>query len=112
MTVDHLRTFCLQMPGSTEDVKWEHLLCFLVGNKIFCTCSIDETNKVGFKVAKASYEEWTNINGISPAPYFWKASWVRLEEVDAISWSALQEAIVNSYELVKATLPKRLRENL
>jgi predicted DNA-binding protein (MmcQ/YjbR family) len=61
------------------DVKWEHLLCFTLKGKMFCTVSLDEENKISFKVPKESYEEMIQENGIHPAPYLRKNTWVRVD---------------------------------
>ena len=31
MTIDDLRTMCRALPNVTEDIKWGHDLCFLIG---------------------------------------------------------------------------------
>lgn len=35
MDVKDLRSMCKQLPGVSEDIKWEDHLCFNVGGKMF-----------------------------------------------------------------------------
>jgi predicted DNA-binding protein (MmcQ/YjbR family) len=46
MDLEQLEAFCLQLPFTAMDVKWEHLLCFTLKGKMFCTVSLDEENKI------------------------------------------------------------------
>jgi predicted DNA-binding protein (MmcQ/YjbR family) len=107
MDLEQLEAFCLQLPFTAMDVKWEHLLCFTLKGKMFCTVSLDEENKISFKVPKETYEEMIQENGIHPAPYLWKNTWVRVDHSGIFKTAEWQAHILTSYKLIKANLLKR-----
>lgn len=112
MNLDQLQEYCMSFPGAEEEVKWDSLLCFMVGRKIFCTASLDEGNLIGFKVPKEEFEEMLSRDGIVPAPYFHRAWWVRVAVPGALKPAEYREHIRRSYELVKASLPKKVRDSI
>ena len=52
------------------------------------------------------------LDGVIPAPYMARNHWVSLEEYGTRPGRELEERIARSYELVKATLPKKLQAAL
>jgi predicted DNA-binding protein (MmcQ/YjbR family) len=113
MNIDDIKSICKKLPGTTEDIKWEHDLCFSVGGKMYCVTGLSEV-PVGasFKVTDESFEEVSARPGFRPAHYVARYKWVTVEDVKKISKKELQQFISQSYELVKAKLPKKVRENI
>ena len=107
MDLEQLQDYCLQFPFTDMDVKWDHLLCFTLKGKMFCTVSLDEDNQVSFKVTKEAYEELLQREGIRPAPYLWKNTWVRIARSNVLKQEEWNYYIRNAYLLVKAKLLKR-----
>ncbi len=112
MNIESLRDLCLSFPGVTEDVKWGSDLCFLVGGKMFCVTSADTAEGVSFKVPDEEFREMISREGIIPAPYLARNKWVYVLEYLWLSDAEWKHYVRQSYELVKAKLPKKVRESL
>lgn len=114
MTLDQLRKFCSSLPHVTEDVKWESNLCFLIAKKMFCVASLDprEENRVSFKCTPEEFAEFIERDGVVPAPYMARNHWVSLEKWSALRDTEIKDAVVRSYALVKAKLPRRVQKEL
>lgn len=112
MNIDFIRKFCLSLPAVTEDVKWDHDLCFSVGGKMFCVSSLEPPFKVGFKVKDEEFDEISVREGFIPAPYMARAKWVLVTEPGKLDRRMWEKYISQSYELVKAKLTKKLRQSL
>ncbi len=115
MDLETIRRYSMSLPHVEEDVKWGHDLCFLIGRKMFCVLNLEPARHIGDKsvvAIKTTPEEFAELverDGVIPAPYMARNHWVALEEYSAIPWRELQLRIAQSYELVKATLPKKLQ---
>jgi predicted DNA-binding protein (MmcQ/YjbR family) len=112
MDVDQLRTFCLSLPAVTEDIKWDNDLVFSVGGKMFCVASLDPPFKCSFKVRDEEFDELSQQNGFFPAPYMARAKWVLVADANRLRASEWQNYITQSYELVKAKLTKKIKQEL
>jgi predicted DNA-binding protein (MmcQ/YjbR family) len=114
MTIDQLRKYCSTLPHVTEDVKWGNDLCFLIAGKMFCVASLDprEGNRVSFKCTPEDFAEFTERDGIIPAPYMARNLWVSLEKWSALRDQEIKAAVAKSYGLVKAKLPKKIQQKL
>ena len=110
MTVDALREICLALPGATEDVKWGQDLAFCVGTKMFCVVNVEPPHQVAFKCTPEDFGDLTVRTGLRPAPYLARAMWVQEEQLgEALERSEIVRLVTQSYELVRAKLPKRAR---
>ena len=113
MDVEWIRNTCNQLPGVTEDIKWEHDLCFSVGNKMFLVIGIDSTPvAASFKVKDEVFDALCARPGFKPAPYLAKNKWVLTEDIKFISKKEWEQFIRQSYELVKNKLSVKLRKQL
>ena len=113
MDLDWVRNICLAFPGATEKVTWGHDLTFRVGNKMFAV-AVTEVAPVWltFKASDENFAELTERSGIIPAPYLARAKWVALETKDALAFNELAKLLRESYEMVAAKLPAKVRSNL
>jgi predicted DNA-binding protein (MmcQ/YjbR family) len=50
--------------------------------------------------------------GIVPAPYMARNKWVMLERLDALSDAEIKNLLRNSYDMILAKLPKKIRETI
>lgn len=114
MDIEAIQTYCLSFPHVTEDVKWGNDLVFSIGGKMFAVVVLEAASpvKVTFKCTPEVFAELTEQAHIIPAPYAARYHWVALERWDALSAKELQARIKDSYEMVRAKLPKKLRQNL
>jgi predicted DNA-binding protein (MmcQ/YjbR family) len=114
MELEKIRQFCLSLPNVTEDIQWENDLLFRIGGKMFAVVDLSSTapHRISFKCTPEQFAELTQIQGIVPAPYLARHHWVSVEERDVLRGEELKRLIQQSYELVYAKLPRKLRENL
>ena len=111
MDIEKVRAHCLSFPHVTEDVQWENDLLFRIGNKMFAVASLEKSDHVlSFKCTPEKFAELIERDGIIPAPYVARYHWVALETFDALKDSELKTLLRDSYEMVLAKLPKKLRE--
>lgn len=114
MRLHALREFALSLPHTTWVKQWGECLVYKVAGKMFLILSLDgETlDGVVFKCTPAEFDELTEIDGITQAPYCAKRHWVRVGDVLALPASELERRIRRSYDLVFANLPKKTQAAL
>lgn len=113
--LDWVRQFCLSLPHTTEKVRWEHNLLFCVGEKMYCVANLEPSmgpSKIAFKCTPEIFAELVEMEGMIPAPYMARNHWVSVTDVEPFRQSELKEHIQNSYQLVRAKLPKRMQAQL
>jgi predicted DNA-binding protein (MmcQ/YjbR family) len=108
MDVAWIRDYCLSLPHTTEDVQWESLL-FRIARKIYVMVSPDGTGTslLCFKCTPEEFAELIEVDGIVPAPYLARNHWVSMTRLDALPRAEIRRRIRESYELVRARLPKK-----
>jgi len=103
----------LSFPGAAEQIQWGDDLLFKVGGKMFAaTPLVPAPVCLSFKASPENFAELTERPNIIPAPYLARAQWVALETRDALSAQELAGLLRESYDLVLAKLPKKIREGL
>ena len=113
MNVDWIRELCLSFPQTTEQIQWGDVLVFKVAGKIYAlTVLIPAKTWLTFKASAESFAELTERPGIIPAPYLARAKWVALETKDALPPDELVLLLRESYDMVVAKLPRKIREAL
>lgn len=112
MDIEQIRTICLGFPHAKEDIKWGSELCFLIGEKMFCMAGLEPPGRISFKVSKEQFDELSALPHFIPAPYLARAKWVSVINPSALSKTEWQNYLRQSYELVKATLPAKIRKSL
>ena len=112
MNIEELRTYCLGLPAVTEDIKWGNNLVFSVAEKMFCLADLDPPFRVSFKVPAEDFGELTSTPDIIQAPYFARMKWITVLEESRLSRIEWEHYLRQSYELVIAKLPKKVRESI
>lgn len=112
MNVDAMRAYCATLPGTTESVKWEEHLCFCVKDKIYIITGFSDTDGVTLKVPPEEFEALTERDGVAQAGHMAKGQWIGISRRDAFSMKEWKELILQSYELVKSKLPKKVQREL
>ena len=107
-----LRKICSSLRAVTEDVKWGNDLVFSVGDKMFCAASLEPPFSCSFKVPDDEFDEISNRNGFTPAPYMARAKWVLVTDPSKLNKKDWERFLKQSYELIKIKLTKKLREKL
>ncbi|MDX2048004.1 MAG: MmcQ/YjbR family DNA-binding protein [Chitinophagaceae bacterium] len=112
MNADWLRSFCLALQGTKEDIKWGNDLCFTVAEKLFCVTALDGPFKVSFKVKDEEFEELSQQEGFMSAPYMARARWVLVTEPGRLSRNEWEGYIKQSYELIVSKLTKKQKSEI
>lgn len=113
MDIETLQALCKSFPHVIEDVKWGADLCFNIGGKMFLVTNPDQL-PVGasFKCADEEFEALSVRPGFMPAPYLARHKWVYVTDIGLLSGSEWQHFARQSYDLVKAKLPKKTQREL
>ncbi|MFD2248292.1 MmcQ/YjbR family DNA-binding protein [Pontibacter ruber] len=113
MTIEDIQTICLELKGVTEDIKWEDHLCFNIGGKMFLVTSPDNVPvSVSFKVPDEEFEELIATDIFTPAQYLARYKWVYVDDIRKVSKAEWERFARQSYALVAAKLPAKLRREL
>ena len=113
MDVEAVRKYCLSLPHATEGMQWGDNLLFRIGEKIFAVLALDHAPpQLSFKCTPEQFAELVEREGIIPAPYMARNHWVLLESLDALPRTELKRLARDSYEMVAAKLPKKVRVEL
>lgn len=113
MDIEAIRKYCLSQKAVTEEIKWEHLLCFCIAGKIFFALSIDDVPVTAtFKVGNELFPGYVSRGIYEQAPYFARNQWVICSNIDAIADPEMRENIDISYRLVYERLPLKTRKEI
>ena len=114
MNAEWLDELCANWPGATRSIKWDVDLVWSVSGKMLVIhCLLGpERGRLSFKVGSNRYLEMTDQPGITSAPYMARAYWVSINEPGDFSEAELANHIRQSYELVRADLPKKTQKAL
>lgn len=111
MDLEDIRRYCLSKTAATEEIKFEHLLCFCVLGKIFFAVSLDDQPLRGTgKVGEEAFELWIDRPAFMQAPYFAKRQWVTCTNLDTLSESEGKAFIDLSYQLITSRFSKKIRQ--
>lgn len=112
MSFKTFATFCRKLPHITEDVKWESNLVFSVGGKMFAMFELPDFSHVSFRTTPWLFSTLISKEGIDPAPYLARYNWVLVTQPKALPATMLRQLLRESYHLVAASLPARVRREL
>lgn len=113
MTIADVQSICNKFPGVTEDIKLGEHLCFNVGNKSFVFTAPDRVPvSASFKVPDEDFEEITCREGITPQEYIARYKWVHVDDINRISKKEWEFYLKQSYNLIAAKLPAKVRKGL
>ncbi len=113
MDLSDIRDYCLAKTAVTEDIKWEHHLCFNVGGKMFLITSPDEVPvNASLKVDEDEFGRLCMREGVRPAPHLARYHWVRIDDLGRFSPKEWRHYLDESYRLVSSKLSKAERKRL
>jgi predicted DNA-binding protein (MmcQ/YjbR family) len=110
MDTGTLRTYCLSLPHATEDLKpqWGDALLFRIAGKIFVSVALaDVPVNMNVKCTPERFHELLEVEGVRIADYVGRYQWINFPIAGAFRDSELKELVRESYENVKAKLPKK-----
>lgn len=114
MSIEQLDDLCQNWPGATRAMKWDVDLVWSVSGKMFVVmCALGpDRGRLSFKVGQDRFLELTGQPGFSTAPYMARSCWVSINEPADFSEAELANHVRQSYELVRAGLPKKIQRAL
>ena len=77
---------------------------------MYCVTSLEQLMKVSLKVQAEEFGELTEREGIIPAPYMARNNWIFIEKSNALTTVEWKHYVRQSYEMVFAKLPKKIKE--
>lgn len=114
MHLEEIRDYCLSKKGTEETFPFDQTtLVFKVFGKMYALIDIDEARSINLKCDPERAEELREQHdGIIPGYHMSKKHWNTVSLDGSINRSLVMELIDHSYELVYASLPKKLRNEL
>ncbi len=111
MDIEAARAYCLSLPGATEDMPYgDNWVVFRVEGKIFLHISL-ERRLIALKLAPERGEDLRERYGaVRPAWHMNKRHWNDIDIEGTFPDATIKGWIAESYALVVAKLPRRLRE--
>ncbi|MCB0770121.1 MAG: MmcQ/YjbR family DNA-binding protein [Flavobacteriales bacterium] len=114
MTLEFFRKHCMKKPGFSEDLPFgPDVLVFRVAGKMFALMDVNTFVSVNLKCdPERAIELREQYPGITPGYHMNKQHWNTILTDDTVPPKLLLELADHSYELVRDSLPKKLREGL
>lgn len=115
MHIESFREYCLAKPGVTESFPFDEVtLVFKVKNKMFALAGLErDPFAVNLKCdPDRSIELRGEFDDIKPGYHMNKKHWNTVNCEGEVAEKMIKELIDHSYELVKASLPKKVRIEL
>lgn len=112
MNHESIREHCLALPFVTEIVRWGENLLFKVGGKMFVILDL-EAERCSVKCTHDTYAELVELEDITPASHnMWRHQWVTMASLSAVPDREFRALLTAAYEIVRASLPKKIRAEL
>lgn len=114
MHIEAFREYCLTKTGTTEEFPFdERTLVFKVKGKIFALTDVDEFQSVNLKCdPEKALELRAEFPGVRPGYHMNKKHWNTIDMDGAVPDSQFRTWIDHSYDLVRSSLTRRLRDEL
>lgn len=112
MDIESFRQFCLSLQAVTEELPFgPDTLVYKVAGKMFALTDINTFESINLKCdPEKAIELRERYPAVLPGFHMNKQHWNTVVMDGSISDKLLREWIMESYELVKASLPKKVRE--
>lgn len=114
MFLEELRTYCLAKPGVTEHFPFDNrTLVFKVMNKMFALCDVEDFDSVNLKCdPERAIEMRERYDAVKPGYHMNKQHWNTVSINSDVPDNMLFELTDHSYDLIVASLPKKVRNEL
>ncbi|WKZ65473.1 MAG: MmcQ/YjbR family DNA-binding protein [Flavobacteriales bacterium] len=114
MTIEELQAHCSTKSGVSWDAPFgPDVLVFRVAGKIFALAPLDVFATINLKCdPERAIELRERYPGIVPGYHMNKRHWNTVEVTGSVPRKLLLELVDHSYALVRASLPKKVREQL
>ena len=113
MNIEEIREYCLTKKGVTESFPFdETTLVFKVMNKMFCLLGLDDSRVSLKNEPDKNIELRAHYPAIYEGYHLHKQMWNTIELNGTVPSKLLCEMIDESYDLIVASLTKKLKEEL
>ncbi|MGI4741321.1 MAG: MmcQ/YjbR family DNA-binding protein [Janthinobacterium lividum] len=120
MHIEQFRAYCLALPFTEEKTPFagffpnaRDILAFYVGGKIFCYFDLDKFDKCSLKSTPERIAELKERYRAAGNPFNMSPKyWLSVAFNDDLPDTLLLDLVQHSYDLVRAGLPKKQREQL
>jgi predicted DNA-binding protein (MmcQ/YjbR family) len=114
MEFGEFRDYCLKKPFVTESFPFDSsTMVFKVAGKMFALADIDQFTGINLKAdPERSADLRERFSGISPGYHMNKTHWNTVSVMNDVPDKLILELTDHSYDLVYASLPKKLRNEL
>ena len=114
MNIEEVRQFCVSKKGVTEGFPFdEETLVIKVGGKIFALLSLDKAPSINLKCdPERAIDLRERFDDILPGYHMNKKHWNTVKLEGSLQDSLVKEMITHSYELVLASLPRKVQETV
>lgn len=115
MNIEEFRDYCLLKPGTTEETPFgPDTLVFKVMNKMYALTGIDTFEFINLKCdPEYAIELREKYDGsIRPGYHMNKQQWNSVDTDGAVPDDLIRQLIDDSYDLIVAKLPKKIKEEL
>ncbi len=114
MNIDEFYTYCEEKKGATKQFPFDaETLVFKVGNKIFAVTDIRDFSSINLK---CNPEKAIDLRGrysaVNPGYHMNKKHWNTILLNNDVDDQLMKELIDHSYQLVFASLPKKMRDEI
>ncbi len=114
MNIEEFRDYCLSFKSVEEKLPFdETTLVFYVKGKMFCLTDIDAFDYINVKCdPEKAIRLREQFDEVIPGYHMNKKHWNSIKTGGRLSDKQIKEWIKDSYDLVVAGLPKKLRESM
>ncbi len=114
MNIEEFRDYCLSMKGTSEDLPFdENTLVFKVMGKMFALTDLDNFESINLKCdPEKAIELREQYPAVQPGYHMNKKHWNTVLNNAGIPDTLMKQWIRDSYDLVVAGMPKKLRDQL
>jgi predicted DNA-binding protein (MmcQ/YjbR family) len=114
VNIDSFRSYCLDKPGVTEETPFgPETLVLKVMGKMFALTDVDAFAHIALKVEPEKGAELREqYTSVVPAYHMNKKHWINVVMDGGVPDKLVKKWIDDSYDLVVAGLPKKVREKL
>jgi predicted DNA-binding protein (MmcQ/YjbR family) len=112
--IEFLRDYCLSKPFSSEGFPFDSsTIVFKVGGKMFAIADVEDFNGINLKCnPDFAIELREKFNGIVPGYHSNKKHWNTVYTDQDVPFDLIVSLIDHSYDLVLASLPKKIKSEL
>lgn len=112
MNIEEFRDYCFSFDAVTESFPFDkETLVFKVHGKMFALCHVEGFDSINFKCdPERAVDLREQFDGINPGYHMSKKHWNTVSLFMDVSDEMVFELTKHSYNLVFASLPKKIRE--